>query len=208
MRICMRVHNTLHMCVCIHICAFFWNECCMHFGTGVLGTCACAGVYVIQMFLWYQRTHVRHTRCRGAHICICISMCICMHKYTDAYVRLWCFLTRWGVVGEILCLCMSVHVHAYEYVCACMHVYVHVHIYVYVYMCVCVYVCIYMYIHTKALGYLMWAQLYDGHLESPKNPDRLKCSIHVDHTSVQSTFVYMYAGLQVLMIQAHCLFYY
>jgi len=40
----------------------------------------------------------------------------------------------------------------------------------------------------------------DGHLESQKNPDQLKRSIHVDHIDVQSTFVYIYAGLRVLMI--------
>ena len=45
-----------------------------------------------------------------------------------------------------------------------------------------------------------------GNLESWKNPDRLKLSIHVKRTSVQSTFVYTYAGLQVLMIWANCLF--
>ena len=35
------------------------------------------------------------------------------------------------------------------------------------------------------------------HLESRKNPDRLKCSIHVGRIGVQSTFVHMYAGLRV-----------
>ena len=34
--ICMR----MHMGVGIYICAFFCSECCMHFGTGVLGTSA------------------------------------------------------------------------------------------------------------------------------------------------------------------------
>ena len=49
-----------------------------------------------------------------------------------------------------------------------------------------------------------YTQLWDGHLESQKNPDRLKRSIHVDHIGVQSTLVYIYAGLQVLMIRADC----
>ena len=39
-----------------------------------------------------------------------------------------------------------------------------------------------------------------------KNPDRLKRSIHVDRIGVQSTFVYIYAGLRVLMIWANCFF--
>jgi len=68
-------------------------------------------------------------------------------------------------------------------------------------------VCLYMRVHThKLLGYLMWAQVWDGHLESRKNPDRLKCSIHVDRIGVHSTFVYIYAVLRVLMIWANCLF--
>jgi len=68
-------------------------------------------------------------------------------------------------------------------------------------------VCLYTRVHThKRLGYLMWAQVWDGHLESRKNPDRLKRSIHVDRIGVHSTFVYIYAGLRVLKIWANCLF--
>jgi len=68
-------------------------------------------------------------------------------------------------------------------------------------------VCLYTRVHThKLLGYLMWAQVWDGHLESRKNPDRLKRSIHVDCIGVHSTFVYIYAGLRALMIWANCLF--
>ena len=52
----------------------------------------------------------------------------------------------------------------------------------------------------------MWAQVWDGHLESRKNPDRLKRSIHVDRIGVHSTFVYIYAGLRDLMIWINCLF--
>ena len=57
----------------------------------------------------------------------------------------------------------------------------------------------------KVLGYLMRAQVSDGHLESRQNPDRLKRSIHVDRISVHGTFVYIYAGLRALMIWANCL---
>jgi len=46
------------------------------------------------------------------------------------------------------------------------------------------------------------------YLESRENPDRLKRSINVDRIGVQSTFVYIYAGLQVLMIWAKCLFFF
>ena len=48
--------------------------------------------------------------------------------------------------------------------------------------------------------------MWDGHLESRKNPDRLKRSIHVDRIGVHSTFVYIYAELRALMIWANCLF--
>ena len=68
-------------------------------------------------------------------------------------------------------------------------------------------VCLYMRVHTHTLlGYLMWAQVWDGHLESRQTPDRLKRSIHVDRICVHSTFVYIYAGLRVLRIWANCLF--
>jgi len=43
-------------------------------------------------------------------------------------------------------------------------------------------------------------------LEGLKNPDRLKRIIHVDRIGVHSTFVYIYALLQVLMIWANCIF--
>jgi len=48
--------------------------------------------------------------------------------------------------------------------------------------------------------------VWDGHLESQKNPDRLKRIIHVDRIGVHSTFVYIYAVLRVLMIWANCFF--
>jgi len=43
-------------------------------------------------------------------------------------------------------------------------------------------------------------------LESQENPDRLKRSIHVDRIGAHSTFVYIYAVLQVVMIWANCFF--
>jgi len=55
--------------------------------------------------------------------------------------------------------------------------------------------------------------VWDGHLESQKNPDRLGRSIHVDSIGVHSTFVYLYAVLWVMMIWANffvlltCLFF-
>ncbi len=53
------------------------------------------------------------------------------------------------------------------------------------------YVCVDTHTHTPAaqMGYSMRAQVWDGHLESRKNPDRLKSSIYVDRIDVHSTFV-------------------
>jgi len=51
----------------------------------------------------------------------------------------------------------------------------------------------------------MWAQVWDGHLEGQKNPDRLKRSIHVDRIGVHSKFVYIYAVVRVLMIWDDCM---
>jgi len=51
--------------------------------------------------------------------------------------------------------------------------------------------------HTQTTWVLDISPGWDGHLESQKNPDRLKRSIHVDSIGVQSTFVYIYAGLPV-----------
>jgi len=56
--ICMCVN----MCVCACICAFFCSECCVHFGTGVLGTrlSACAGVTLQRYFLTTTYTSATH----------------------------------------------------------------------------------------------------------------------------------------------------
>jgi len=52
-------------------------------------------------------------------------------------------------------------------------------------------VCLYTRVHTL-LSYLMGAQVWDGHLESWKNPDWLKYSIHVDRVIVHSIlFLYI-----------------
>jgi len=72
----------MHMCVGIYICAFFCSECCMHFGTGVLGTSARAGVYVTQM-CFSTNVHIcENTRCR---LCTYVYMCICVCMHAYAY---------------------------------------------------------------------------------------------------------------------------
>ena len=75
-------------------------------------------------------------------------------------------------------------------VCGCMCVYTHTHT------------------HTAQMGYSVVSPgVGMRHLESRKNPDRLKCSIHVDLVGIRSTFVYIYAGLRVSMIWANLLFF-
>ena len=150
----------MHMWVCIYICACFCIECCVrfgcfcsqccrHFGTGILGTSACAGVYITQVsFLTSTYTSANTLASGCAHMCICIYMLMCMHVYT--YVCLQYCLTRWGVVAAIFNLCISVHMHAYVYVCACIRVHVQVYIYVYVYMCLCI--CMHIHVYTHACG--------------------------------------------------------
>ena len=81
--ICMR----MHLCVGIYMCAFLCSECYMHFGTGVLGTSAWAGVYVTQVcFYTYHSANTLAAGC--AQMYILIRMCICMYMHMDAYVRL------------------------------------------------------------------------------------------------------------------------
>ena len=62
--------------------------------------------------------------------------------------------------------------------------------------------CVWIRTHTRPLhrwpGYSMRAQVWDGHLGSRKNPDRLKSSIYVDRIDVHSTFVRQ-AGRRVEM---------
>jgi len=60
---------------------FICSERCVHFGTGVLGTSACAGVYVtLVLFLTSTYTSATHSL-QGVQICvyayICIYACIC-----------------------------------------------------------------------------------------------------------------------------------
>jgi len=73
-----------YVCVCIwvwvYICGLFCSECCMHFGTGVLGTSAWAGVYATQV-CFYANVHIcERTRCR---LCtyVYIYTFVDMHTY-------------------------------------------------------------------------------------------------------------------------------
>jgi len=75
--ICMR----MHMSVVIYVFAFLCSECCMNFGTGVLGTSAWAGAYATQV-CFYANIHIcEHTRCR-----LCTYVYIYIFVYMHAYV--------------------------------------------------------------------------------------------------------------------------
>jgi len=83
----------------------------VHFRTGVLSTSACV-LYALNKCSLDINAHICDTFTAGcARMYICIYMCICMHMYMDAYVRLRYCLTRLDIVAEIFCLCIDVRVH-------------------------------------------------------------------------------------------------
>ena len=64
-----------------------------------------------------------------------------------------------------------------------------------------------VYAHTRTQTTLVLVSPGVG--RTPKEPEEsrsTKRSMYVDSICVQSTFVYIYAGLRVLMIWANCLF--
>jgi len=60
----------------------------VHFGTGVLGTSAWAGVYIAHVFFLHQCTDLRTHSLQVMHICvyayICVYACICIYGYVYA----------------------------------------------------------------------------------------------------------------------------
>ena len=52
MRVCVHMYAYAYVFMCIYIDVhFFCSERCVHFWTGVLGTIACADVYIIQVYI-------------------------------------------------------------------------------------------------------------------------------------------------------------
>ena len=129
---CMR----MHMCVYIYICVFFCSECCVHFGSGVLGTSTCADVYVIQAFVGHQRTHLRNTRCRVCTYSVYVHIYMYAHAYVYGYVCTSMILLE--ALKRRCCDFLSVYRCAYTYICIC--------VCIYACMCACAYVCICMYV--------------------------------------------------------------
>jgi len=78
---CARVYAWARMCTAC-------SECYIHFGTGVLGTSAWEGVHVTQV-CFYTNVHICDTLTAGyAHVCVCVYVCIWMHAFMDACMRL------------------------------------------------------------------------------------------------------------------------
>ena len=73
-----RTHVHVHACARVYAWARMYtacSECFMHFGTGVLGTSAWAGVYVTQV-CFYANVHICDTLTAGcSHVCVCIYVC-------------------------------------------------------------------------------------------------------------------------------------
>jgi len=87
---CVRVHMYAYayvrMYIHVHFCC---SECCVHFGTGVLNTSACVGVYIKQVFFDIN-IHICDTPAAGcAHMFMCIYICMCIHMYIDTYAYLY-----------------------------------------------------------------------------------------------------------------------
>jgi len=60
----------LQVCACAGACAVFGSECCVHFETSVLGTCACGDVYATQCFLTSTYTSANTLAALCAHVLV------------------------------------------------------------------------------------------------------------------------------------------
>ena len=124
----------------------FCSGCCMHFGTGVLGTIAWAGVYVTQVCFNTNLHICDHTRFR---LCTYVYMYICvyMHAYACG-----CVCVSMILLDEALLLRFSIC----AYVCICMRMYMCVHVCVYRCMCICIYmyICMSVYMYAYTFMYL------------------------------------------------------
>jgi len=178
----------VYVCICIYVCLYI----CMHIH---LYTSACGCTYaLVQAHFVYLNCPISllHARVSPVFLNTCMRVCrgigsgVCFSLFmvSACYWRGRLCFGRCSDRNFVLYISLFLRVLGW-WVCVCLYTRVHTH---------------------KLLGYLMWAQVWDGHLESQKNPDRLKRIIHVDRISVHSTFVYIYAALRILMIWANCFF--
>jgi len=85
----------VHVCSCayvsvcirvyVYVYVHFCSEYCVHFGTGVLGTSACARVYATQVFFDINVHICEHTRC-GVCTYVYVHVYMYMHAYVYGYV--------------------------------------------------------------------------------------------------------------------------
>jgi len=154
----------VYMYVCVYVCIYI----CIRARVGVhMHSCRCILFICTVQSLYYMRVY---------HRCFWTLACVCVGELDVEFVSAcsWIALVT-GVGGYVLAgverdrgfvLYISLFLRVLG-------------------RCVCV--CLYTCLHThKLLGYLMWAQVWDEHLESQKNPDRLKRIIYVDRIGVHS----------------------
>jgi len=141
----------MYICVIKYVCAFFCSWCSMHFGTGVLGTSAWAGVYVTKV-CFCTNVHICDTLAAGCvHMCICVYACICIWMRMCVYDIACCvkaLLLRFSICAYVCkCVRMYMRVHVCVYRCRyiCMYMYMCMSVYMYshtvIYTCVWVYIC-------------------------------------------------------------------
>ena len=144
--------------------AFFGSEFWVHFGTGVLCTSACAGVYITQVFVWHQRTHLLHTRCR-----LCTYVYMHMYMYMHAYV--YGYVCASIILLEALrhCCWDFQSVYRCAYTCICILV-----VCVWMYACMCVIETRYAWISkpdTHEVWYFVFCRCKFSNLEAWQGPE-------------------------------------
>ena len=123
----------------------------MHFRTGVLGTSACADLYVIQVFVGPQRMHLRHTR-----FMVCTYVYVHIYMYAHAYVYgyVCVSMTLLEVLRRHCSDFLSVYRCAYACICICACMYACMCARAYVCICMCMYMCICMHVHVYSRVWL------------------------------------------------------
>jgi len=145
------IYMRMHVCVCTYIYAFFCSGSFLHFRIGFVGASACATVFVKQIFLCHQRTHLLHTRCRFCtyvymhiyvymHAYVYECVCMCMILFDALRCCCWEFLSVYRCACTCLCICVCMYtcICAWAYVCIC------------IYLCLCI--CMHIHVHAHACG--------------------------------------------------------
>ena len=178
----MYVH--VYMYVCGYVCIYIYIR--THVGVHMHSCRRILFICTVQS-LYYMRVY---------HRCFLTIACVCVGGVCGSGVRFSLFIVSACYWRGRLCfgkgrdtgfvLYISVFLRVLRWcVCVCLYTRVRIH---------------------KLLGYLMWAQVWDGHLEGQKNPDPIKCSIHVDRIRcTQYICLYIYCAA-VLMIWANMSF--